>query len=103
MASATQLDLSRDFLSLASDEAGQPSSKLLYTPLDNARNEIRILQIASCCKSDGSLKLFKCSLDQWRGQYLALSYVWGDPYDTRPVRVNNQDVQVTRNLANGMH
>lgn len=103
MASATQLDLSRDFLSLVSDEAGQPSSKPLYTPLDNARNEIRVLQISSCCKRDRSLKLFKCSLDQWRGQYFALSYVWGDPYDTRPVRVNNQDVKVTRNLADALH
>jgi hypothetical protein len=32
------------------------------------------------------------------GDFAALSYVWGDPNITQPILVNNQEVQITRNL-----
>lgn len=102
MTSATQLDLTRHILSLAPHNAPQSSSEPLYTPLNDSRNEIRLLEIAQCSNCDRSLKLFKCSLDDVP-QYFALSYVWGDPEDTRPIRVNNWDVQVTLNLVDALH
>jgi hypothetical protein len=101
MALATQINLARDFLSLTPNIRQQSSSEPLYTPLDNARNEIRLLRIASCCDRDSSLRMFKYSLDD-RPEYVALSYVWGDPKDTRPIRVNERDVQVTKNLADAL-
>lgn len=49
-------------------------------------------------KSDPiSCTLFKVSLDD-RPRYDALSYVWGDPSDTRQIMVNGKEFSVTSNL-----
>ena len=80
------------------------SSKPLYAPLDETRNEIRLLELVSCSKTVRPLvecNMITCSLND-SPRYQALSYVWGDPNDTHKIRVNGQDVQVTRNLVDAL-
>ena len=36
------------------------------------------------------------------GEYVALSYVWGDPNKTREIFVNGKSVQVTKNLESAL-
>lgn len=65
----------------------------VYTPLNGARNEILPRS------SDDSGELLNCklcvhSLDD-KLSYTALSYVWGDPKDTRTAMVNSHAMQLT--------
>lgn len=81
----------------------------LYTPLDTESLEIRILTLfpAPPSEEDCSPSTFeiRCSLsvgslkDPSSLRYEALSYVWGDASDRRPIVVNGQVRSVTANLA----
>ena len=53
--------------------------------------------------ADVQVEMRVMSLDNWEAeQYECLSYVWGDPSVTRPILVNNLQVQVTTNLYDAL-
>ena len=89
-----------------------------YLPLDELRNEIRLLTIQ---KVDSALKAEACELEHtFSGEnavicctiehvslsqsptYKGLSYCWGDRDDVRRIHVNGVEVQVTRNLDSAL-
>ncbi|RFU25158.1 hypothetical protein B7463_g11180, partial [Scytalidium lignicola] len=67
-------------------------------PLSPERSETRLLWILPGAWDE----CIKCRLDtaclQDAPQYNALSYVWGNSNDTRPIEVNGEQKQVTTNL-----
>lgn len=73
----------------------------LYTmmPLEKARKEIRLIALSPGAFDDD----IKCSLTVASlletPKYEALSYVWGDATKTESILLNNQERQVTTNLA----
>jgi hypothetical protein len=75
------------------------SNQGLYQPLDEARREIRLVEVLS---ADGDDKV-KCRLRavslEDRPQFSALSYVWGDPQITEDIELNSQTFAVNANLA----
>lgn len=70
----------------------------LYTFLNPARSEIRLLEIVSQGDETPSCKLTIASL-QDQLVFAALSYVWGDASIVEGIVVNGQVVSVTKNLA----
>lgn len=77
----------------------------VYEPLKPARNEIRLLEISPAAL-DNPQKQLRCrlivhSLDD-APCYTAVSYVWGDPQDTRPIVVNNCAKEATVNLVDAL-
>lgn len=79
-------------------------SQVPYTPLDNTKNEIRLLQIlpAQSCPSDISCQMNIYSLDDGP-TYSALSYVWGVEHRTRRlIAVNGHLAMVTKNLFDAL-
>ena len=78
----------------------------LYETLNDANNEIRILEIlpvgqqSSTPSTNGSLvecKLHTVSMNDDL-EFAAISYAWGDPEVTAPIIVNGMTVNVTTNL-----
>ena len=69
-----------------------------YPPLLSPNSQIRLLDL----QYGDSTALVECSLYvvdlSTAPQYDALSYTWGDPNITRPIKVNGEDFQVTENL-----
>ena len=79
-------------------------SQVPYTPLDDTKNEIRLLQIfpAQSSPSDVHCQMEIFSLDD-KPTYSALSYVWGDQHRIRHgIIVNDHLVAVTQNLADAL-
>ncbi|KAH7383577.1 heterokaryon incompatibility protein-domain-containing protein [Cadophora sp. MPI-SDFR-AT-0126] len=80
------------------------SQGLLYTPVDSASHEIRVLDIfpglpgTSISCSTRHTKL----LQQDTVAYTALSYVWGRPDITTPITFNGISHPVTLNLASAL-
>ncbi|ETS85724.1 hypothetical protein PFICI_03749 [Pestalotiopsis fici W106-1] len=73
---------------------------LEYEPLEPSLREIRLLTLlpASNTSDDAvSANLQKFSLNR-QLIFKALSYVWGDENDTKPIKVNGKTVPITRNL-----
>ena len=74
----------------------------LYSPLQQARKEIRFLRILPGSWEDE----IQCTLEvaslQDDPQYYALSYVWGDRNDPRQIVVNGNARDVTRNLESAL-
>ncbi|MCJ1263983.1 hypothetical protein MMC22_003854 [Lobaria immixta] len=69
-----------------------------YKPLDTARREIRLAYIAPAPQDAPIVcNLIHASLNS-DVQYLALSYVWGDPSRTLPIQLDGHTFQVTENL-----
>jgi hypothetical protein len=72
----------------------------LYRPLDNERLEIRLLKLlpphANDTRSWCDLITYPLSETP---EYVALSYVWGDPNITEEIAVNKKGVLVTTNLT----
>lgn len=72
----------------------------VYQPLDGS--EIRLI----CIKPGTSDTSITCELQKFlletSPSYCALSYVWGDEKDTRPITVNGQSFNVTINLFTGL-
>lgn len=72
--------------------------RLPYDPLNQERNEIRLLTILpGKWSSEVCCTLKTVSMDD-NPAYYALSYVWGDPGDTVVICVDGQPFQATRNL-----
>ena len=88
-----------------STEAQQDSTGTIYSPLNTARNEIRLLEIRPRHSDDAqqqpTLRLSVHSLDD-APVYQALSYVWGDPKQTKPVTVDGHQTPVTTNLFDAL-
>ena len=80
--------------SSTSDDAQLCSA--IFEPLDPGRSEIRLVTVT--CNSVGCLRcvLTKHSLDD-NPVYFALSYVWGLANDTRPITLNGQRFDSTKN------
>jgi hypothetical protein len=74
------------------------SLQKLYRPLDGEKAEIRLLRV-SPGENDGeiSCNLLTASLNDGP-VYSAISYCWGDPKDSVPIRLNRSTVQITRSL-----
>ncbi|PMD28960.1 HET-domain-containing protein, partial [Hyaloscypha variabilis F] len=73
----------------------------IYGPLNQARNEIRLLQWVSSPGDDDTVvhwRLFTVSLLE-QPKYIAFSYVWGDASITENVTINGKTVPVTTSLA----
>lgn len=71
----------------------------LYNPLDQSRNQIRLVHIHSAPDHETEISCsFKCvSLDDPR-PYIALSYCWGSPQKSRFILLDKQKFAVTENL-----
>ena len=73
----------------------------IYTPLNSAGKEIRLLKIASGLEDEPlNFSLKPVSLNDAR--HTALSYCWGDANDRVDITVNGQNISVTRNLENAL-
>lgn len=64
----------------------------------DAKKQIRLLQL-QLDKKRGGGKVVRCNmsahyLDEMAGQYVAVSYTWGDTGDTRTIIVNGQRYSV---------
>jgi hypothetical protein len=71
---------------------------LTYKPLEGS--EIRLLRVEKESSADGGeifCQLKHVKLDS-KPVYVALSYAWGDPNETKPIIVNGQRLDVTENL-----
>ena len=75
----------------------------LYKPLHVARHEIRLLHIkpSSKLEEEPYCSLKTVSLDD-NPRFEALSYTWGDPNLTRPIRLENREWHATINLEAGL-
>ncbi|RYP12210.1 hypothetical protein DL767_011415 [Monosporascus sp. MG133] len=76
---------------------------LLYRPLDKSRHEIRLITILPCENDDEPVacRLETASLTD-ELEYVAMSYVWGDPSVTKDILVNDTVFPVTTNLEAGL-
>jgi hypothetical protein len=71
----------------------------IYTPLNTSRYEIRVVDLHPGEPDDPiHCSLKKVSLENG-ADYIALSYVWGDDKNTRPIQVNGNTLNITFNLA----
>jgi hypothetical protein len=73
---------------------------MLYHPLDYSKREIRLIQITTAARLEDPLQftISIIALDT-APEYLALSYVWGDPSDVTDVTINGEVTPITNNLA----
>jgi hypothetical protein len=76
------------------------AASAIYGKLDHVRNQIRVVKIVpGRWEDDLSCSLKVISLDGLlRTRYDTLSYTWGNPADTRMIRVDQQDIDVSANL-----
>jgi hypothetical protein len=74
----------------------------LYSPLDISKTEIRLLKVNPPSNDDNGAplqcSLFAHSLSNPPHEYVAVSYVWGDPIFQHPVTINGHVVYVTSSL-----
>ncbi|KAF9880605.1 heterokaryon incompatibility protein [Colletotrichum karsti] len=74
-----------------------------YQPLQDSRRDIRLLEINAY---DTAQERISCSITHKAvgsdTDFTALSYVWGDPAQPRPILLDGQEVNVTRNLYDGL-
>ena len=78
-------------------------SDSLYKPLNVERREIRLLHIKPSLTLEEQPKCFleTVSLDD-NPRFEALSYAWGDPNQTRPIKLENRKWYATVNLEAGL-
>jgi hypothetical protein len=73
-----------------------------YKPLQDATQEIRLLQLHSRRRNVPGDDTIRCSLAHTSlgdvGYFEALSYTWGDTTNQKMIQVNGQPFQVTNNL-----
>ncbi|KAI4638359.1 hypothetical protein J4E93_010159 [Alternaria ventricosa] len=78
------------------------SDKTIYEPLP-AGEFIRVLKLQpGDTDHDIKCSLEIVDLEQSKGSYEAISYVWGDPNDTIDVQCNGQRVPITLSLADAL-
>src|SRR5262245_4573781 len=82
---------------------------MLYETLNPAQKQFRLIQLrsrnqtANCPAAEPfdyppvECILYKTSMNQ-KPVYQALSYTWGRGYETLPIKINEEEVLVTRNL-----
>ena len=74
------------------------ADSLIYRPLDPVSKQIRLLMLHPGTEGED----IKCHLEhvslEDRPEFTALSYVWGDPTDTRTILLYNVPFPVTKNL-----
>lgn len=92
------------FSNASSNTEHEPSrlkSHFAYSRLHDA--EIRLVRFRrdSLLSDPISLELITSSIDK-APPYIALSYVWGDSSDTKPVVIGSQSFQVTQNLYSAL-
>jgi hypothetical protein len=76
------------------DESGP-----LYKSL--AGKQVRLLYLQPGeISGDLRFTMFRASLDEH--SFGALSYVWGSPADTEPIKINGHILQVTKNFAEAL-
>jgi hypothetical protein len=74
-----------------------------YSSLDHSAHQIRLFKILPS-KNDGAvidIQMSTFSLPE-EPNYLALSYVWGDPSMTKDTGVNGKSMPITINLASAL-
>ena len=80
-----------------------PISSYTYKPLDQANNEIRLVEISPDLIDDGTIQ---CSLKHYSllqpPTYVAISYEWGDPSQCLSVLIDGILVPITINLHHAM-
>jgi len=73
-----------------------------YQPLSVKRREIRLLEVSLTNRySPVSCNLVTVSLDD-NPEYVALSYVWGDPSDVETLWLNTQPFRATKSLVSAI-
>jgi hypothetical protein len=79
------------------------SREFQYKPLNPLTKEIRLIAIESSKDPDKEVrcKMFHRRLED-AGEYIALSYTWGDPSQRCSIWVNGRRVDVTRNLEQAL-
>lgn len=78
-------------------ESFQPSSASTHRPLQG--NEIRIVTLHPASFDDPVFcTLDHVALDGPRDDYIAISYTWGDPTQTKDINLNGHSYPVTTNL-----
>jgi Heterokaryon incompatibility protein (HET) len=89
----------KSLLSRFDKDMSSAASTFPYRTLDPSNKEIRLLSIQP--EQDRSAPI-RCRIQHARlqdsGEYVALSYTWGDPQQTRPIYLNEFKVEVTINL-----
>ncbi|RSM01870.1 hypothetical protein CDV31_011154 [Fusarium ambrosium] len=80
--------------------ASDQGNRGMYTPLDQALDQIRILNLLPGTFDDP----IRCqlSIETPDAEFDALSYVWGDAHDTRPIEVQGQLLKATKNLESAL-
>ncbi|KAH6865642.1 heterokaryon incompatibility protein-domain-containing protein [Alternaria rosae] len=74
----------------------------MYCQLDASRKEIRLLHVhPGAWNDDIACHLETVSLND-NPKFHAISYVWGDPTVTLPIRIDGESLEITRNLRNGL-
>ncbi|KAI4924338.1 uncharacterized protein J4E92_007419, partial [Alternaria infectoria] len=74
----------------------------MYSQLDASRKEIRLLHVhPGAWNDDIECHLETASLND-NPQFYAISYVWGDPTITLPIRIDGEPLEITQNLRNGL-
>jgi hypothetical protein len=70
-------------------------------PLDSSKSEIRLISLHD---SDDENALLSGQLERatWNDDYSALSYVWGDDHDRRPIQLNGVNTTITANLEKAL-
>jgi hypothetical protein len=70
-------------------------------PLDSSKSEIRLISLHG---SDDENALLSGQLEHatLNDDYSALSYVWGDDYDRRPIQLNGVNTTITANLEKAL-
>jgi hypothetical protein len=70
-------------------------------PLDSSKSEIRLLSLHNSDDENAHLsaKLERATLDD---DYSALSYVWGDEHNRRPIQLNGVNTTITVNLEKAL-
>ncbi|KAE9366554.1 hypothetical protein N431DRAFT_384418, partial [Stipitochalara longipes BDJ] len=69
-----------------------------HPPLDPSKGEIRLLSLHDSDDENASI-LGELHLASMEDKYTALSYVWGDRCNRRPIRLNGFATTITANLA----
>ncbi|KAK4503153.1 hypothetical protein PRZ48_006581 [Zasmidium cellare] len=76
-----------------------PTNGFRYTPLQDAKGEIRLLQIVH---TDGhndleyTMSTFKLEIETIP-HFQAISYTWGDPHDQKRILVNGHSISIRKN------
>jgi hypothetical protein len=75
-----------------------------YQPLDASQEEIRLCFLHPSANDDENIEceIYSIPLCEATGNYIALSYVWGDPSITESISVNSIKWPVTTNLASAL-